>query len=186
MGITQDMSAQVMWTALTTKFETTSAATQTLAKDQIQQFKYTPSLPFEECFQQLEALRKAVSDVGYTITSDNLCSQFLTSLTPDYLWILQTHGAHPYAELKCVLIEYDMIVESALAAPGISSPPNALAAGSKSGSGFVHQLHFPASHTPSFAMNFLSLPLMDCKGYCRVWGNGHSLIRHVYIQSFDT
>ncbi|KIK52176.1 hypothetical protein GYMLUDRAFT_251429 [Collybiopsis luxurians FD-317 M1] len=63
MRITQDMSAQVMWTALTTEFKTTSAAAQTLAKEQIQQCKYTPGLPFEEYFQQLKALHKAASDI---------------------------------------------------------------------------------------------------------------------------
>ncbi|KIK55635.1 hypothetical protein GYMLUDRAFT_248455 [Collybiopsis luxurians FD-317 M1] len=255
LGISQDLSAQAMWTALTTEFDTTSAAAQTLVKEHIQQFKYPPSTPFEEYFQQLEALCKAASDIGCTITSEDLCSQFLTLLTLEYLWIIQTHGARAYLELKCILIKYNMMVKSVTTLLVIDSSLNTLITGSRSTSGIicdnspkgmeptkaaspapvitsssidstpssttiaaaiydfakssgrmategqagafaiegygiaeitvktqqgsVHHLHFPASHTPSFAMNLLSMPSMDWKGYWGVWGNGCIEVQHL-------
>ncbi|KIK60578.1 hypothetical protein GYMLUDRAFT_244152 [Collybiopsis luxurians FD-317 M1] len=78
---------------LTREYDTTSAAAQSLAKERIQQYRYTPGTPFEEYFKQLEALRKAASDVGCTVTDEDLHSRFLPSLSTEYLWILQTHGA---------------------------------------------------------------------------------------------
>jgi GAG-pre-integrase domain len=42
----------------------------------------------------------------------------------------------------------------------------------KTSEGLVHRLRFPASHTPSFGMNLLSLPAMDRKGLQGEWGRG--------------
>ncbi|KIK58924.1 hypothetical protein GYMLUDRAFT_245699 [Collybiopsis luxurians FD-317 M1] len=113
IGVTQDMTSNEMWTKLTSEYEIMSAAAQTLAKECIQQFKYVSSTSFEDYFKQLEALHKAASDVGCTVTDNDLCSQFLTSLSTEHLWILQSHGARSYIDLKCALLEYDMMVESA-------------------------------------------------------------------------
>ncbi|KIK65857.1 hypothetical protein GYMLUDRAFT_239546 [Collybiopsis luxurians FD-317 M1] len=137
IGVTQDMSANMMWTTLTGQYDTASAATQTLTKERIQQYKYVPGTPFKEYFKQVEGLCKAASDVGCTITDDDLCSCFLMSLSADYLWVLQTHGACTYPDLKHALMEYDMMVESATAVPGNAIAQNALAAVGCSGSGIV-------------------------------------------------
>ncbi|KAF5375458.1 hypothetical protein D9757_009965 [Collybiopsis confluens] len=112
IGVTQDMTSNVMWNALTGEYENSSAAAQTLATERIQQCKYTAGTAFEDYFKSLEALRKSANDVGCNITDDNLRSRFLTSLPQDYLWILQNHGARPFPDLKRHLIEYDMMVES--------------------------------------------------------------------------
>ncbi|KAJ3990699.1 hypothetical protein F5050DRAFT_1813619 [Lentinula boryana] len=56
IGITEMMTANEMWTQLTSEFDTSSAAAQALAKEHIQQYRYTPGTPFEEYFCQLEAL----------------------------------------------------------------------------------------------------------------------------------
>ncbi|KAJ3992223.1 hypothetical protein F5050DRAFT_1715451 [Lentinula boryana] len=103
-----------MWNILTSEYDTSSAAAQSLAKERIQKFRYDTNLPFEFYFKNLEALRKAASDVGCTVTDEDLWSRFLTSLNPDYLWIIQNHGSRTYADLKRNLIEYDMLVESSL------------------------------------------------------------------------
>ncbi|KIK64432.1 hypothetical protein GYMLUDRAFT_240974 [Collybiopsis luxurians FD-317 M1] len=109
IGVTELMSSNIMWRKLTGKFETNFAAAQALAKEHIQQFKY------------------ATNEVGCSIQDEDLCTRFLTSLTPNYLWILQTHSAHSYTNLKCTLLEYDMMVQSANAiAPG-TIVPSALA-----------------------------------------------------------
>ncbi|KAF5353777.1 hypothetical protein D9757_013864 [Collybiopsis confluens] len=42
----------------------------------------------------------------------------------------------------------------------------------KTAEGSVNRLRFPASHTPTFGMNLLSLPAMDRKGFRGIWGNG--------------
>ncbi|KAF5389240.1 hypothetical protein D9757_003484 [Collybiopsis confluens] len=42
----------------------------------------------------------------------------------------------------------------------------------KTAEGSVNRLRFPASHTPTFGMNLLSLPAMDQKGFRGVWGSG--------------
>ncbi|KAJ3816154.1 hypothetical protein F5880DRAFT_1645221, partial [Lentinula raphanica] len=42
----------------------------------------------------------------------------------------------------------------------------------KTNQGSIHRLRFPASHTPSFTMNLLSLPSMDKKGLKGEWGSG--------------
>ncbi|KAJ3990593.1 hypothetical protein F5050DRAFT_1813862 [Lentinula boryana] len=47
----------------------------------------------------------------------------------------------------------------------------------RTGEGSVHKLRFLASHTPSFAMNLLSLPSMDRKGLKGEWGNGRIDVR---------
>ncbi|KIK67645.1 hypothetical protein GYMLUDRAFT_237868 [Collybiopsis luxurians FD-317 M1] len=135
--VTQDMSASTMWTRLTDKYEMTSAAAQTLAKEQIQQFKYIAGTPFEDYFKQLELLQKSVGDMGCTVSDDNLQSHFLTSLAMDYLWILQSHGTCTYTDLKCVLVEYNMMVESANSTLNTTAIPNALAVSSKFNTGIV-------------------------------------------------
>ncbi|KAF5348976.1 hypothetical protein D9757_015023 [Collybiopsis confluens] len=112
IGVTEDMASNLMWRKLTGEFDTNSAAAQALAKERIQQFKYTPGTRFEEYFKNLEALRKAANDVGCSIQDEDLRTRFLTSLSKEYLWILQTHGARPLPDLKRVLLEYDMMVES--------------------------------------------------------------------------
>ncbi|KAF5391108.1 hypothetical protein D9757_003179 [Collybiopsis confluens] len=112
IGVTEDMASNIMWRKLTGEFDTNSAAAQALAKERIQQFKYTPGTRFEEYFKNLEALRKAANDVGCSIQDEDLRTRFLTSLSKEYLWILQTHGARPLPDLKRVLLEYDMMVES--------------------------------------------------------------------------
>ncbi|KIK54986.1 hypothetical protein GYMLUDRAFT_249008 [Collybiopsis luxurians FD-317 M1] len=91
--VTEDMSSNAMWMRLTAKYKTNLAATQALAKEQLQQFKYVPRMQFEDYFKQLEALRKAANDIGCSVQDEDLCTRFLTSLTSNYLWILQTHGA---------------------------------------------------------------------------------------------
>ncbi|KIK55090.1 hypothetical protein GYMLUDRAFT_248889 [Collybiopsis luxurians FD-317 M1] len=127
-----------MWNWLTDEYNITSTAAQSLAKECIQQYKYAPGTPFEEYFKQLEALCKAANDVGCLVKDEDLHSQFLMSLSTEYLWILQTHGTHPYAELKCTLLEYDMMVESASSAGGtLGVAPNALVVTSKKISGIV-------------------------------------------------
>ncbi|KAF5387206.1 hypothetical protein D9757_006882 [Collybiopsis confluens] len=126
IGVTQDMTSNVMWIALTDEYENSSAAAQTLATERIQQCKYTTGTAFEDYFKSLEALRKSANDVGCNISNDNLRSCFLTSLPRDYLWILQNHGARPFPELKKHLIEYDMMVESANHTPESTMVPNAL------------------------------------------------------------
>ncbi|KAF5348755.1 hypothetical protein D9757_014135 [Collybiopsis confluens] len=112
IGVTEDMASNIMWRKLTGELDTNSAAAQALAKERIQQFKYTPGTRFEEYFKNLEALRKAANDVGCSIQDEDLRTRFLTSLSKEYLWILQTHGARPLPDLKRVLLEYDMMVES--------------------------------------------------------------------------
>ncbi|KAF5393028.1 hypothetical protein D9757_001100 [Collybiopsis confluens] len=109
IGVTEDMASNIMWRKLTGEFDTNSAAAQALAKERIQQFKYTPGTRFEEYFKNLEALRKAANDVGCSIQDEDLRTRFLTSLSKEYLWILQTHGARPLPDLKRVLLEYDMM-----------------------------------------------------------------------------
>ncbi|KAJ3998130.1 hypothetical protein F5050DRAFT_1710733, partial [Lentinula boryana] len=47
LGVTEFMTAHNMWTRLTSKFDTSSAAAQALAKERIQQFRYLPGVPFE-------------------------------------------------------------------------------------------------------------------------------------------
>ncbi|KIK58417.1 hypothetical protein GYMLUDRAFT_246122 [Collybiopsis luxurians FD-317 M1] len=136
ISVNQDMSLHTMWMVLTREYKTTSAATQTLAKECIQQYKYVPGTPFKEYFKSLEALCKAASDVGCTIT-DDFHSRFLTSLPPDHLWILQSHGAHSYGEIKCTLIKYNMMVESAGRMTSSSAAPNALATTGRNSSGIV-------------------------------------------------
>ncbi|KIK65200.1 hypothetical protein GYMLUDRAFT_240498 [Collybiopsis luxurians FD-317 M1] len=125
--VTQDMSSNAMWTRLRDEYETMSAATQTLTKECIQQYKYVPSTPFKDYFKQLEALCKMASNVGCTITDDDLHSHFLTSLSTEHLWILQTHGAQSYADLKQALVEYNMMVESANGTSNNATAHNALA-----------------------------------------------------------
>ncbi|KAF5392002.1 hypothetical protein D9757_003369 [Collybiopsis confluens] len=107
IGVTQDMTLNVMWIALTDKYENNSAVAQTLATERIQQCKYTTGTAFEDYFKSLEALQKSANDVGCNISNNNLHSRFLTSLPRDYLWILQNHGAHPFPELKKHLIELE-------------------------------------------------------------------------------
>ncbi|KAF5346552.1 hypothetical protein D9757_014186 [Collybiopsis confluens] len=126
IGVTQDMTSNVMWTALTGEYENSSAAAQTLATERIQQCKYTAGTAFEDYFKSLEALRKSANDVGCNITDDDLRSRFLTSLPRDYLWILQNHGARPFPDLKRHLIEYDMMVESVNHTAKSTTVPNAL------------------------------------------------------------
>jgi hypothetical protein len=46
VGVTQNMSAHQMWTTLSSEYNTTSAPTQTLAKECIQQMTYTSGMPF--------------------------------------------------------------------------------------------------------------------------------------------
>ncbi|KAF5358872.1 hypothetical protein D9757_012294 [Collybiopsis confluens] len=127
IGVTEDMSSNAMWVKLTGEYETTSAAAQALAKERIQQFKYNPGTRFEDYFKQLEALRKAANDVGCSILDEDLRSRFLTSLTANNLWILQTHGARSYSDLKRTLIEYNMMVESTNAVGLETVIPSALA-----------------------------------------------------------
>ncbi|KAJ3999383.1 hypothetical protein F5050DRAFT_1709814 [Lentinula boryana] len=103
-------------------------AVASLAKERIQQFRYTSGNAFEEYFKQLEALRKAASDVGCKIEDEDLRSQFLTSLSSDNLWIIQNHGSCAYPNLKRTLIEYDMMVESASPSGGNAIAHNALVA----------------------------------------------------------
>ncbi|KAF5370488.1 hypothetical protein D9757_013124 [Collybiopsis confluens] len=126
IGVTQDMTSNVMWNALTGEYKNSSAAAQTLATEQIQQCKYTAGTVFEDYFKSLEALQKSANDVGCNITDDNLRSRFLTSLPRDYLWILQNHGARPFPDLKRHLIEYDMMVESVDHTAESTTVPNAL------------------------------------------------------------
>ncbi|KIK56600.1 hypothetical protein GYMLUDRAFT_247642 [Collybiopsis luxurians FD-317 M1] len=71
LDVTQDMTVQAMWIQLTAKFETMSAAAQTLAKECIQQFKYIAAMPFEEYFQQLEALQKSASNYDMMVQLAN-------------------------------------------------------------------------------------------------------------------
>ncbi|KAF5367205.1 hypothetical protein D9757_012230 [Collybiopsis confluens] len=127
IGVTEDMSSNAMWVKLTGEYKTTSAAAQALAKERIQQFKYNSGTRFEDYFKQLEALRKAANDVGCSILDEDLRSRFLTSLTTNNLWILQTHGARSYSDLKHTLIEYDMMVESTNAVGSETVIPSALA-----------------------------------------------------------
>ncbi|KAJ3991486.1 hypothetical protein F5050DRAFT_1812481 [Lentinula boryana] len=56
IGVTEFMTSHEMWTRLTSEFDTSSAAAQALAKERIQQFCYSPGVPFEEYFRQLETL----------------------------------------------------------------------------------------------------------------------------------
>ncbi|KAJ3764586.1 hypothetical protein FB446DRAFT_710213 [Lentinula raphanica] len=65
--------------------DNSSAATQALAKERIQQFCYMPATLFKEYFKQLEALQKAASDVGCEVKDEDLCSRFLTLLSADQL-----------------------------------------------------------------------------------------------------
>ncbi|KIK57620.1 hypothetical protein GYMLUDRAFT_246963 [Collybiopsis luxurians FD-317 M1] len=113
IGVMEDMSSNAMWRKLTGKYKTNSAAAQALAKEHIQQFKYTLGTPFEDYFKQLKVLCKAANNVGCSAQDEDLHTRFLTSLSTDYLWILQTHSACPYSDLKCTLLEYNMMVESA-------------------------------------------------------------------------
>lgn len=133
IGVTQDMTSNNMWRKLVAEYETTSAAAQTLVKEHIQQYKYQSGTPFEEYFKTLESLRKGASDVGCTIGDNDLKSRFLTSLSSDYLWVLQTHGARPYPELKRVLIEYDMMLESTAGVPNGTNIPNVMVINGRSG-----------------------------------------------------
>ncbi|KAJ3792564.1 hypothetical protein GGU11DRAFT_760664, partial [Lentinula aff. detonsa] len=64
VGVNDSMSAHGMWTRLTSEHDTSSVVAQSLAKERIQQYWYNASTPFKEYFKQLEALRKAASDVG--------------------------------------------------------------------------------------------------------------------------
>ncbi|KIK59246.1 hypothetical protein GYMLUDRAFT_245325 [Collybiopsis luxurians FD-317 M1] len=131
--VPQDMTAHQMWTRLTSEYNMTSAVAQSLAKEHIQQYKYVPGTPFEEYFKQLEALCKAASNVGCTVGDKDLHSCFLTSLSLDHLWILQTNGACSYCDLKCALLEYDMMVELANSSAATSATaPNALIVAGKS------------------------------------------------------
>ncbi|KAJ3781295.1 hypothetical protein GGU10DRAFT_379671 [Lentinula aff. detonsa] len=100
--LTELMTTHEMWTQLTNEFDTSSAAAQALAKEQIQQFRYSLGTPFEEYF-------------------------------PKYLWVIQNHGSQLHRDLKHVLIEYDMMVESALPSTSSTPIPNALAARSSTG-----------------------------------------------------
>ncbi|KIK52396.1 hypothetical protein GYMLUDRAFT_251226 [Collybiopsis luxurians FD-317 M1] len=126
-GCLADMKSHRMWTTLIGVYETTSAAAQSLTKEPIHKFKYIPGIPYEEYFQQLESLQKAASNVSCTVTNEDLQSQFLTSLSPDHLWILQNHSSHTYPKLKCMLLKYDMMVESSITGPNTSPVANALA-----------------------------------------------------------
>ncbi|KIK55079.1 hypothetical protein GYMLUDRAFT_248885 [Collybiopsis luxurians FD-317 M1] len=139
IGVTQDMPSNAMWTTLTGEYKTTSAAAQTLVKECIQQFKYVSGTgtPFEEYFGQLEALQKATSNVGCTISDNDLHSQFLTSLSIEYLWVLQTHSACSYSDLKCALMKYNMMVESSTNTSGNVTVLNTLATAGKSGSRII-------------------------------------------------
>ncbi|KAF5353776.1 hypothetical protein D9757_013865 [Collybiopsis confluens] len=56
IGVTQDMTSNVMWIALTGEYENSSTAAQTLATERIQQCKYTAGTAFEDYFKSLEAL----------------------------------------------------------------------------------------------------------------------------------
>ncbi|KAF5370491.1 hypothetical protein D9757_013116 [Collybiopsis confluens] len=127
IGVTEDMTSNAMWLKLISEYETKSAAAQALAKERIQQLKYSPGTPFEDYFKQLEALRKSANDVGCSIQDEDLRTRFLTSLSNENLWILQNHGARLYSDLKRTLIEYDMMVESSNAVEVKSVIPNALA-----------------------------------------------------------
>ncbi|KAJ3993239.1 hypothetical protein F5050DRAFT_1714637 [Lentinula boryana] len=119
IGVTEVMLAHKMWSCLTREYDTSLAAAQSLAKEHIQQFR--------SILKQLEALCKAASDVGCKVPDEDLRSRFLTSLSSDYLWVIQNHGAHPYPELKRVLQEYDLMVESARPLSANTLAPNALA-----------------------------------------------------------
>ncbi|KAF5361101.1 hypothetical protein D9757_014403 [Collybiopsis confluens] len=126
IGVTQDMTSNVMWIASTGKYKNSSAAAQTLATEQIQQYKYTAGTAFEDYFKGLGSLRKSANDVGCNITNDDLRSRFFTSLPRDYLWILQNHGACSFPDLKKHLIEYDMMVESVNHIAESTTVPNTL------------------------------------------------------------
>ncbi|KIK50187.1 hypothetical protein GYMLUDRAFT_253205 [Collybiopsis luxurians FD-317 M1] len=133
--VTQDMTVHQMRTRLTNEYDTMSAAAQALAK--------------EYYFKQLEALHKAASDVGCTVQDEDLRSHFLTSLPLDHLWILQTHDACSYSDLKCALLEYDMMVESANSSATSSVTSNALVVSGKTNNSVVcnncrHMVHVKA------------------------------------------
>ncbi|KAF5378426.1 hypothetical protein D9757_011152 [Collybiopsis confluens] len=153
IGVTQDMTSHVMWTTLTGEYENTSAAAQALAKERVQQCKYVPGTPFEEYFKNLEGLRKAAvtksdmsdtdimvgissvtaaNDMGCNVMDTEIRARFLTSLSKEYLWILQNHGNRTYSELKKTLIEYDMMVQSTNPIKDSSHVPTALAATTRS------------------------------------------------------
>ncbi|KIK60901.1 hypothetical protein GYMLUDRAFT_244054 [Collybiopsis luxurians FD-317 M1] len=89
--VTEDMSSNAMWMRFTAEYKTNLAATQALAKEWLQQFKYVPRMHFKDYFKQLEALHKAANDIGCLVQDEDLHTRFLTSLTSNYLWILQTH-----------------------------------------------------------------------------------------------
>ncbi|KIK53236.1 hypothetical protein GYMLUDRAFT_250499 [Collybiopsis luxurians FD-317 M1] len=126
IGVTEDMSSNAMWRKLTGKYKTNLAAAQALAKECIQQFKYSPGTPFEDHFKQLEALCKAANNIGCSVQDEDLHTRFFTSLSTDYLWILQTHSACPYSDLKCTLLKYNMMVESANTTNPATMVPSAL------------------------------------------------------------
>ncbi|KAF5336753.1 hypothetical protein D9757_015372 [Collybiopsis confluens] len=270
IGVTQDMTSNVMWIALTDEYKNSLAAAQTLATERIQQCKYTTGTAFEDYFKSLEALRKSANDVGCNISNDDLRSRFLTSLPRDYLWILQNHSApasvaavsitatpvtaaaavydfsdtepegmgkslhhHSPPDVLAYRLEPEATALVNMSENGVCSVPpyvpsvsshntngtptfidsgashwcirnhnrfvsyrqaspthtGRLATDGANGSfrlegygiaeiivktteGSVNRLRFPASHTPTFGMNLLSLPAMDRKGFRGVWGNG--------------
>ncbi|KAJ3764905.1 hypothetical protein FB446DRAFT_709900, partial [Lentinula raphanica] len=91
IGVTEIMSAYEMWTRLTSEYDTSSAAAQTLAKECIQQFRYTPGTPFKEYFKQLEALCKAAklkrALVEYDMMVESASPSLTTSVAPNTLAI---------------------------------------------------------------------------------------------------
>ncbi|KAJ3802296.1 hypothetical protein GGU11DRAFT_822108 [Lentinula aff. detonsa] len=58
IGVNEGMTANAMWNVLTSEYDTSSAAAQSLAKERIQKFRFDGNVPFEFYFKQLEALRK--------------------------------------------------------------------------------------------------------------------------------
>lgn len=134
IGLDQIMSAHQMWNTLTAKFDSTSAASQTLAKERIQQHLFVPGTSFEEYFGQIKALQKAASDVGCRIDESDLRSRFLTSLPEDHFWIIQAHGGKSYNDMINALIDYDLMIKSTRAKT-TSSNPTALA--TTHGSGII-------------------------------------------------
>jgi hypothetical protein len=44
--------------------------------------------------------------------------------------------------------------------------------------GSVHKIHVEALHTPGFAMNLISLPTLDTRGFHGEWGNGMLSVRN--------
>jgi hypothetical protein len=45
------------------------------------------------------------------------------------------------------------------------------------GDGSVHKIRIEALHTPGFAMNLISLPTLDMRGFHGEWGNGSISVR---------